>query len=183
MRGNEIIVTSNPRGVFVEGTVDGTPKPGTIMQLQAGTAIDSEGRFTYEVFNQNVDGERPAGPLLVLLPDNLQGKTASDAYVDATRCFLYVPVAGEELNILTKGSGTEDYTVGQKAVIDDSTGVLIGAPAFTADYATPGLDSEAEVIVAVNLLKNAPQTSPFIFLEAKTNLAADTPLHVMYSGY
>lgn len=155
--GNEIIVSANPRGVFLEGIVDGTPKPGTIMQIKAATAAVN-GRFTWEVFDAGADGDQRL--IAVLLPDSLQGKTASDAYVDGDRCFLYVPAPGEELNVLVADiSGTgDDWAIGDLLIVDDGTGKLI---------ATTG----------------SPESEPFIGLEAVTDPTADHLLHVMYTGY
>lgn len=158
-KGNEIIVSAEPRGRFLEGIVSGTPKPGTVMQIQAGTAADGNGKHTWEVFNADADGDQRL--IAVLLPDWGQGKTATDAYVTGTRCFLYVPIAGEELNMLVANvSGTSDtFSVGDVLMVDDGTGKLI---------ATTG----------------SPESEPFIILEAVTTaLTADTLQWCMYTGY
>ena len=78
-RGNEIVLTS-PYGRKMEGIIDGTPKPGTIMQIKAATAAVG-GRLTWEVYNRDATGNRPQGPIAVLDIDHLQGRTADDAYV------------------------------------------------------------------------------------------------------
>ena len=72
MLGSSIILTSEPRGQFIEGFVSGTPKPGTCMQVKANTAKVG-GRFTYEVYQPGTDGEQRA--VLILLEDSLQGLT------------------------------------------------------------------------------------------------------------
>ena len=46
-KGNEIIVSSEPRGRFEECIVSGTPKPGTVIDIKPTVAAVS-GRFTYE---------------------------------------------------------------------------------------------------------------------------------------
>ncbi len=102
MRGNEIIVSANPQGKFLEGTIVGTPKPGSIMEIIPNTGTVS-GRHSWRV------SSRAAGkPRLhaVLLADQLQGKLATDAYVTGTRGFLYVPINGEELNMRVDVPGT-----------------------------------------------------------------------------
>jgi len=123
-KGNEIIVSSEPRGVFKECIVSGTPKPGTVMQLQAGT-VPIAGRFTYEVYNPAADGDPRL--IAVLLADSLQGKGPTDAYVSGTRGFLYVPLPGEELNMLVADiAGTGDiHTIGDRLMAQHGTGKLV----------------------------------------------------------
>ena len=160
-RGNEIIVSANPRGRFIEGKLATgiTPKPGTILQIQA-TAIDTNGRFTFELFNADADGGRPKGPLCILDIDWGQGKTASDAYADSASVRCYVPIPGEEFNLLIANlSGTaDDHAIGEMLIIDDTTGFLI---------ATTG----------------SPETEPFQLLETITDPTVDTLAHVIYTGY
>lgn len=151
-----IILSADPKGVFLEGIISGTPKPGTCMQIKAATEPVG-GRHTWEVFNGAADGEQTL--VAVLLEDSLQGKTITDAYVSGDRCFLYVPVPGEELQVLLQdvaGTG-DDHAIGDKLIIDDGTGKLI---------ATTG----------------TPEMEPFIVLETITDPTADTLCHAMYTG-
>jgi hypothetical protein len=124
-KGNEIIVSAEPGGRFIEGIVYGTPKPGTCMQIKA--AVEPvNGRFQWAPYDPAADGDQRI--VAVLLPDALQGKTADDAYVSLTRCFLYCPIAGEELNMLVTDvdTGTADtFAIGDLLMIDDGTGKLI----------------------------------------------------------
>jgi hypothetical protein len=155
-RGNEIIVSANPRGVFLEGIVSGTPKPGTCMQIKAATEMVN-GRFTYEAYNRDADGNRY--PIIVLLPDNLRGKLATEAYADGDRGFFYCPLPGEELNVLKLDvSGTaDDFAIGQQLIVDDGTGKVLG---------TTG----------------SPEAEPFICLETITDPTTDQLVHVMFTG-
>jgi len=157
-KGNEIIVSAEPQGRFIEGIVSGTPKPGTVMQVKAATAADASGKHTWEVYNAAADGNQRL--IAVLLPDALSGQLASTAYVTATRCFLYVPIAGEELNMLYANiSGTSDaFAVADIMMVDDGTGKLV---------ATTG----------------TPESEPFICLEAQTALTADALVWSMFTGY
>lgn len=161
-RGNGIIVSSMPRGVFLEGTIAAgeTPKPGTVVQIQDSAGMDASGNFTYEIYNADADGGRPKGPIFILLPDDLQGRLATEAYAAGEHCFVYCPIAGEEYNMLIQNlSGTaDDHAFGEMLIIDDSTGLLI---------ATTG----------------SPETEPFKLLEAITDPTADTLALVMYTGY
>lgn len=157
-RGNEIIVSANPRGVFLEGTINAALKPGTICQIDVSEGIGNDGRFDWEAYNADADGNRRL--IAVLLPDHLRGKTATDAYASGDRCFLYVPVAGEELNCLVANlSGTaDDHSFGDLLIVNDGDGLLI---------ATTG----------------SPESEPFMLLEAITDPTADTLAHVQYLGY
>lgn len=161
-KGNKIVVASNPKGIFSEGTLKTgiTPKPGTILQIDASAGIDNNGNFTFELFDADADGGRPKGPLYVLLPDESQGKLATEAYADSDRCFLYTPLPGEELNLLVAdvaGTG-DDHALGEMLIVDDGTGKL-------------------------NATTGTPETEPFMLLEAITDPTADTLAHVIYTGY
>lgn len=155
--GNEIVVSSEPAGKFKEGIISGTPKPGTCMQLKANVAPIG-GRFTYEVYNPGADGEQRE--VLVLLADQLQGKTATDAYVDGQRGFLYAPAAGDELNMIVANiSGTaDDHTIGEMLMIDNGTGKLV-------------------------VTTGSPEMESFQLLEAITDPTVDTLAHVEYTGH
>ncbi len=159
MLGNEILLAANPKGVFLEGTISGTPKPGTVMQVKAATEPVG-GRPTFEVYNAAADGDQRL--IAVLLEDHLQGKIATDAYVTGSRGFLYVPAAGEELNMLVAVSGTstgDAQAIGDLLIVEDGTGLLVPT--------SSGEESE-----------------PFIVMETLTDVvAAGTLTHVMHTGY
>lgn len=135
-KGNEIIVTAEPRGIFLEGFVSGTPKPGTCMQVVAGTEPIG-GQHTWEVFDQTEDAQ--ASLIAVLLPDKLQGKMATDAYVTGDRCYLYCPAMGEDVNMLLKNeTGTADtHTIGERLSVDDGTGKLVTTAVGTGAGSVP----------------------------------------------
>ncbi|HYE70383.1 MAG TPA: hypothetical protein VD932_02545 [Aquabacterium sp.] len=133
-RGAGIIVSGDPQGKFLEGIIDGTPKPGTAMTVKAATEPVG-GSFTWEPFAP-ADGAHVV--TAILLPDHMQGKLYSDAYVDADRCFLYCPAMGELLNILLENiSGTADsFAIGDLVSPNSGTGKFIAnsshaKPAFT----------------------------------------------------
>lgn len=157
--GNEILVSDTPRGVFHEGVIYGTPKPGTCMQIKAGTA-SSEGRFTWEAYDRVQDGVRSL--VGVLLQNDGEGKLATDAYVSGTRGKIYCPAAGEELNMLigdvSGTGGTSDFAIGDRLMIDDGTGKLVDAMGLA-------------------------ESVPFILLETITDLTADYLAHCMYTGH
>lgn len=157
-KGNEIIVSANPRGVFLEGTLSGALKPGTVVQIDVSEGIDSNGNFSWEAYNADADGNRRL--IAVLLPDTLRGKLATEAYTSGDHCFVYVPAPGEQLNMLIADvAGTaDDHAFGELLIVDDGTGKLI---------ATTG----------------TPESEPFMLLEAITDPTTDTLAHCIYTGY
>jgi hypothetical protein len=160
--GNEIIVSVPHRGVFIEGIISGTDKPGTVMQIKAATEPVGN-RFTWEKYDRSWDAQ--TGLIAILLEDKLQGKLATDAYVTGTRCFLYCPAMGETLNVLLKDiTGTasdQDYAIGDYLEVDDGTGKLQDASTGTTrNY-----------------------SAPFVLLETITDLAADQLVWAMYTGH
>lgn len=152
MRGTQIVASAEPMGRFDEGIISGTPKPGVCVEQT--TAAMTNGRMTYQVASQ-ADGT--AQPVCVLREDDLQGFTYDTAYVSGRRCFLYWPIAGDELNmrVLDIAGTADDITVGQRFGIDQSTGKLV-AGSLTYE--------------------------PFQAMEAVTDPVADTMLLVKYLG-
>lgn len=169
-RGARILVSSDPKGVFREVTVVGTPKPGTCMTPVPGTAIDGNGIISMEPAGTSAglmaaDGDRI--PVAVLLGGAdattavPPGKTSDDAYVTGERGTVYFPIPGEELNVLFQNqSGTaDDVVVGTtKLIIDDGTGKILP---------TTG----------------SPEAEPFVALESVTDPTADQLVHCMFTGY
>ncbi len=157
MKGSGIIVSSEPEGIFLEGIISGTPKPGTCMQLKAGVAPVG-GRMTYEVYAPGTDGL--ARPVIILLPDRLQGGLYNTAYVSGDRGFLYCPRAGEDFNMLVldiAGTG-DDITIGEYFIINDGDGKLV------ANTGSPNMIS-------------------FMSNEAVTDPVADTYVWMTYTGH
>jgi hypothetical protein len=153
-----IVINENPRGRFLNGYIDGTPKPGTIMQVKAATEPVS-GRHTWEVFNRDADGNRPQGPIAILCEDNIQGRTVDDAYVTGTQGLLYIPLPGDELlGLVADIGGTADsHAIGDLLIVDDGTGLLLAT--------------------------TTTETEPFCVMETVGALAVDTLVHVMFTGY
>ena len=153
--GSTIILSSEPRGVFLGGIVSGTPKPGTCMTITTAEPVNE--RHTWEAFNRDADGNRANWG--VLLDDFIQGLDNDTAYVDGTHCQIYFPAKGESLLMLVANiAGTGDaFAIGDYMIIDDGTGKLI---------ATTG----------------SPEEEPFQVMETVAALTADTLVHCMYSG-
>jgi hypothetical protein len=158
-RGTGIIVSAEPRGRFIEGIVSGTPKPGTVMEIKAATEPVG-GRHTWEAFNADADGNQRL--IAVLLENSLLGELATTAYADGDRCTLYVPAAGEELNMLLSAPGTgtgDSFAIGALLMVNDGDGLLI---------ATTG----------------SPESEPFIVMETVSDVVAGGTLTwVMYTGH
>lgn len=127
MRGTNIInMSCDPRGRYLEGIIDDTSKPGTCMQITPGSMLNN-GRHHWEHYQAGAD----ADPMIVavLLDDPLQGFPVGTAYVSGSRCFLYVPLPGDELNMLVlgqQGTGSADaFTVGERLTRANASGKLI----------------------------------------------------------
>jgi hypothetical protein len=156
---NTIVNVGEAKGKFLEGIISGTPKPGVVMQIQAGTALKN-GRLTWEVYNADADGDQRL--IAVLQEDYLQGKTVTDAYVSGTRGFLYCPIMGEELNMLVAAPGTgtgDEMDIGDLLMVNDGDGILV---ATTGD----------------------PQNEAFIVTEPVDDVVSTgTLVRVMYTGH
>ncbi len=157
-RGSEIIVTSNPRGVQLEGKISGTVYPGTMVEIDPTVAIDDSGRFTFRVYQPGTDGERRT--VMILLWDPEQGALATTALTDGQRCKVYCPLSGEEMNIrFGDTSGTaDDIAVGDMLICDSGTGEFIE---------TTG----------------TPESEPFQALEVITDPTADQLLWAICTGH
>ena len=154
--GNAIIISNDHRGRVHEGTINSTPKPGTCVQINSQEPVGS--RYDWTAFNAAADGDQRL--VAVLLEDDLQGKIATDAYVDGSRCRVYCPLPGEELNMLVSNiAGTSDsFAIGDILMINDGDGLLI---------ATTG----------------TPESECFIVMATTAAITADTLVHCMFTGY
>lgn len=154
-RNSKIVLSANPQGKFLEGVVYGTPKPGTVMTIRS--SFYQGGWHQWEPFSYS-SGARAL--IAVLLEDDNQGKTISDAYVTGTKCFLYCPIPGEELNMLIDDvSGTGDTHADlEELIVQTATGKLI---------ATTG----------------TPESEPFRLLGALSALSDDALAPCVFTGY
>lgn len=167
--GNEIIIGEYQQGRRKEGIISGTPKPGTVVQVQAGTepvGTATGGAFTWEVYNRSGVGASGVPWLVgVLDADWLQGMKATDVYVTAKRCFIYFPLPGDELNMLigdVTGTGaTSDFAIGDALTVEDGTGKLIDANVGTSFYVF----------------------RPFICMQTYADMVGDTLLYTQFTGY
>lgn len=166
MKGVKIQVSSHPKGVREECKIVGTPKPGTVMELDDGVAAIGN-VFSWAAYgsdaasggnNVTADGDQKI--IAILLEDWAQGKTYDDAYADGDRGYLYFPLPGETFNMIIQvQAGTGDaFTIGQELMVDDGTGKLLAC------------DSDAE-------------SHPFMCLETVSALSADAHTWVMFTGY
>ena len=156
MKGSRIVVESL-FGQQKEGIISGTPKPGTHMQIK--TAVEPvNGRPTFEIFapstggSPSLGGDGAPGPVLVLDIDDYQGKTFADAYVTATRCKVWAPAMGDELNIRKQdiagtSSATEALAIGDRLLVIQNTGlvskVAVGLVASPVAYPWQSLETLA----------------------------------------
>ena len=151
MKGTRILVTSKPRGVFEEVIIVGTPKPGTVMEIDA--AVEPIGNvFTYQAYGTTAasggnyvaaDGNKKA--IAVLLENDHEGKTYDDAYAAGDRGKVYYPAMGEQFNMIVQvQSGTGDtFAIGDEMMVDDGTGKLLACDSDAEAHPFTNLETEA----------------------------------------
>ena len=158
MQGSVILLAAHPRGMFLEGTMSGTPYPGTLMTIVAATEPVG-GRYTWEPYNRDADGDRA---LVAVLLEPFHGASYATAYATGERCRIYAPVAGEEMNVMVSAAGTgtgDAIAIGDLLIPVDGTGLLI---------ATAG----------------SPEIEPFQCMQTTADVvAAGTLVHCMYTGH
>ena len=112
-------------GIWMEGIIDDTSLPGTCVEVTPGS-VPVLGRQHYRAVQSGVTGN-PRGPVTVLCEDPMQGFTYKQPYVAGTRCFVYQPLPGDEMNVLfapQQGTGSADVvTGGERLVIEVGVGV------------------------------------------------------------
>lgn len=125
MRGSQIIVSGSPKGTFLEGTIQGTNLyPGIAVSVVLGVAADGSGNMTWQPLTSTsfLDPRLKA----ILLNDDNQGFIYSVAYITGTRCKIYCPLPGEDMNLCVAaqvGTGSANaYTVGERLAPSNSTG-------------------------------------------------------------
>lgn len=154
---NSIIgpLNNNPQGRFMEGIIDDTSKPGTWMELVPGSA-EVSGRLHYRHYAPGADGS--PREVIILLEDPGQGAIYSAAYVAGTRCFLYSPLAGDEMNVLTAdatGTGSLNaFNVGDRLTGKNTTGTFIKE--LTATDSAP-------FVVNEDITQSEPDTGTWVF--------------------
>lgn len=135
-----------------------TPQPGQIVQIDP-TATRVGNQPVAKLYNRDADGNRPAGPHIVLLEDRMQGRTPATAYAAGELAPAYIPLPGDELNLLFgNASGTaDDVAAGDLGIVDDGTGKVI-------------------------VTTGSPENEPLMFMESYTDPAADRHLWCIWSG-
>ncbi len=144
-RGSGIILSSNPKGVFLSGIAGDTSKPGTIMQVALATERIGN-NFTYIASAPGTDGYKVL--CAVMIESSKFGLSVGTAAVSGQLIEMYVPASGEDINVLVgevAGTGNS-YAIGDKLIIDAEDGLLVP---FTG----------------------SPQDTPFIMMETLTQVS------------
>lgn len=154
-RGNAIILTADPKGVFDEGIINDTSKPGTFMEIVPATGPTS-GRFTWRA-RSAANGAK--GPVVILLNNWEEGQLATSAYTSGDRCKLYWPLPGDDLNALvaeSSGTGTSgENAIGDRLAINTSGMLMAGGSLATQPFYLldrTGLDAYATALRWVKYL-------------------------------
>jgi hypothetical protein len=158
-RGNRIVVNPDADGAYEWGFITTAEKPGTVLQINPSVALKS-GKHTWIVYTRDADGDHPKGPFAILVEDLFQARDATTAVTAGDFAKMYIPLPGDELNLLYKNvAGTaDDVAAGDILTVDSGTGKV------QVSSATP----ETEVAVA---------------LEAIVDPTADQLLWCRWSGH
>jgi hypothetical protein len=158
-RGNRVVVNPDAKGAYEWGYVATAEYPGTIMQLDPSVALKA-GKHTWVPYSRDADGNHPKGPFAVIVEDLYQGKAATAAHVAGEICKMYIPLPGDEINLLFgNAAGTaDDIALGDILMVDSGTGKVVE---------TTG----------------TPETEVAVALEAITDPVADQLLWTRWTGY
>ena len=156
-KGNKIVAAAQPKGRWLDVIVDGTPKPGTLMEITPATE-PVNGRPHVRVYQPGTDGDRRA--VMILCEDELQGVPATTAYTDGYMGRVYFPAMGEEINVLAKNiAGTGDlFAIGDLLIPDTGTGLFI-------------------------VTTGTPEMEPFQVIETVAAITEDTLICAIYTGH
>jgi hypothetical protein len=129
MRGSTIVVACDPAGIFLEGIITDTSVPGTCMEIDPTFEHQPlvGGRHHWRHYQPAADGQQRQ--IAILREDDMQGILYNTPYVANTRCFMYVPALGEEMNVRVAGQpGTgsaNEYDPGDRLTPQAATGMFI----------------------------------------------------------
>lgn len=146
MKGNEIIVTGDPKGHFDSGAIYSALKPGRIVQIRAASGLGSDGRPVWA--DADTAGDGYPGACAVLLNDDLQGVLSTTAYVAGKIGKVYFPLEGEDMNIQLGDSGGTANSVayGDLLMLDGEGGVLIPLSGDVAGPVFQAMESLTQVV-------------------------------------
>lgn len=151
-RGAKIVVNADAKGSFEWGYLASAEKPGTVMQVDPTVAIKG-GKHTWKVATPGADGGLPIGPFAVLDYNPYQGKDANTAYAVGDFAKLYLPLRGDELNLLfyNQAGTADDVALGDALIVKDAVGKVFkttGSPAVKIAVALEALvDPTADQLI------------------------------------
>lgn len=133
--GADIVLAVPPKGQFIGGYLSGVLKPGTQLTIKANIAPIC-GNFTWEAYETASGADGDPRVCAILCPDDLQGKSALDAYADGDFApKIYFPLPGEYCNVLVAGQpGTGSanaFFIGTRLIPQHATGKQIAATLST----------------------------------------------------
>lgn len=147
-------------GIWMEGIIDTASLPGTCMEVTPAS-VPVNGRQHWRAVASGATGN-PRGPVTVLCEDPMQGFTYSQAYVVGSRCFLYQPLPGDEMNVLfapQQGTGSADVvTIGERLVIE--VGVSVNGMVAVQNSA-----SAAAEFMALERINGGPDVAFLVYVQ------------------
>ena len=134
MKGSQIVVAGEPRGIFEEGIIDTADVyPGTVVELDPAAGIES-GRPHIKAASAT-----SAGPLFVARESELNGGNWQTGYSVGDRIFVYCPADGEDLNMrlttTTTGTGTNVVmSIGDTLIVSTGGELAVGSTPATDPF-------------------------------------------------
>jgi hypothetical protein len=125
-----IVLANDPKGTFNEGEVGAALSPGMAIELQADGAYDPL---------QAAIGEAVKGEVIVAIEDALQGKSVDDAYTVGDPVQYYIPLPGDEMNVLVKDG--ETIAIGDDLVTEATSGLFVEAAGTEGRYMFKALEA------------------------------------------
>jgi hypothetical protein len=162
MKGQTIIVSAFPKGVFLEGIISGAALlPGAKMELKNGV-LPVGGRHTWQGYGINGSMANNDPRLTAILTqDTLQGFSPETAYVAGQRCFMYCPLPGEEMNVLVAGqAGTGSanaFTIGERLEPQVNAGATAG------QYIQQSTSANKADFISMEHIDEVPDTATLVW--------------------
>ena len=131
-------------GRYEEGEADAAILPGEAIELAPDGNYDP-----CQASQANAIKRRG---LQIAIEDALQGKTVDDAYADGDRVFFYIPIPGDEIQVLVKSG--ENIDVGEKLVVEGGgSGKFVASGGSETAYQLESLEDSGGALGAATLMR------------------------------
>jgi hypothetical protein len=134
MLGNNVVLTPKPLGRYWDGVANQSGMyPGTGLSVVPSGGIDAGKRLTWGPWSQSTGAQ---GLIAIGDFNGNEGFPYNVAYPSGKRFPIYIPVCGDELNMLLAElagtTGDPAITLGEILILQTGTGMLVPAATGTA---------------------------------------------------